>query len=538
MRWAYTRSGGCGAAKVLYLFGDCELDTDRRELRRASSLVPVEPQVFDLLVYLICNRDRVVSRDDLIASIWEGRLVSESALATRINAARAAVGDSGEAQRLIKTLLRKGVRFVGEVREQREPAAEDSSDVAAEPTRAPLALPDKPSIAVLAFANMGGDPEQEYFADGMAEDIITALSRCSSLFVIARNSSFTYKGKAIDVRDVGRDLGVRYLLEGSVRRSGNRLRFTAQLVDATTGVHIWADRFDAELSDLFELQDQITESVVAVIEPSLQRAEIERLRRKATSNLDAYDLLLRAQQLEYEFTEPSLLAAARYSEQALVLDPNYAAAMALAANCYGERVFQGWTRDRAAETVRGLALAARALELGQDDSNVLWMMAHTMLRLAMDGERAKELAYSSLALNPNSIIAMTIAGLTEVVSGNAKRAMELLRRAHRLNPRDPRGWLTLSVLAFAYFIDGQLEQAAATARSCSMQNARARSPLLVLAATLAEQRQPDKAHEVVQQLLHIQPKLSLTKLRERLMFMDEAVWDRLASGLRVAGMPE
>src|SRR5262249_45683856 len=159
----------------------------------------------------------------------------------------------------------------------------------------------------------------------------------------------TYKGKAIDVRDVGRDLGVRYLLEGSVRRSGNRLRFTAQLVDATTGVHIWADRFDAELSDLFELQDQITESVVAVIEPSLQRAEIGRRRRKATSNLDAYALLLRAQQLEYEFTEPSLLAAARYSEQALVLDPDYAAAMALAANCYGERVFQGWTRDRAAE---------------------------------------------------------------------------------------------------------------------------------------------------------------------------------------------
>jgi TolB-like protein len=257
---------------------------------------------------------------------------------------------------------------VGAVREEQKSRASAPPDTGAERARPALALPDKPSIAVLPFTNVGRDPEQEYFADGVAEEIITALSRCNWLFVIARNSSFTYKGKAVDIRQVGRELGVRYVLEGSVRRSGNRLRFMGQLIDATTGAHIWADRFEGEMSDVFDLQDRITESVVTVIEPNLQRAEIERLKRKPASNLDAYDLLLRAQQLEYEFTEQSLAEAVRYLEQALILDPDYAAAMALAANCYGERVFQGWARDAEAETAKGLHQATRALELGQDDA--------------------------------------------------------------------------------------------------------------------------------------------------------------------------
>src|SRR5262245_452964 len=306
-----------------------------------------------------------------MAAVWDGRIVSESALTTRINAARTAVGDSGETQRLIKTLPRKGLRFVGDVREGKRsepvPAAK-TSDAAS-----PLPLPDRPSIAVLPFANMSGDPEQEYFADGMAEEVITALSRCAWLFVIARNSSFTYKGKAVDVRQVGRELGVRYVLEGSVRRAGNRLRFLGQLVDATSGAHIWADRFDGELTDVFALQDRFTESIVAAIEPKLQLAEIERLKHKPAVSLHAYDLLLRAQQLEYEFTAESLTAAIRCTEQALAIDQNYAPAMALAAYCYSERAVQGWTADATAEAAEGMRLAARAVELGQDDGNVLWM---------------------------------------------------------------------------------------------------------------------------------------------------------------------
>ena len=246
-------------------FENQQLDLSRRELRRAGRRVPVEPQVFDLLVYMIENRDRVVTKDDLIQSIWKGRIVSESALATRINAVRKAVGDSGDSQRLIRTLPRKGFRFVGEVTCQPSALA-SASVVAAAPA---LTLPDKPSIAVLSFTNMTGDADSDYFGDGLAEDVITSLSRNPFLFVIARNSSFTYKGRAIAVKQIGRELGVGYVLEGSVRRSGSRVRVTAQLIDATAGGHVWAERYDRELTDIFAVQDEITETVAMAIAPAM-----------------------------------------------------------------------------------------------------------------------------------------------------------------------------------------------------------------------------------------------------------------------------
>jgi TolB-like protein len=249
-----------GTASLLYLFNDFALDTDRRELHRGAGLISIAPQVSDLLEYLIRNRERVVTKADLLASIWDGRAVSDSALSTRINAVRCAIDDTGEEQRLIRTLPRKGVRFIGAVREEQKPAPTQESEgaIVLEHPSPALPLPDRPSIAVLPFANMSGDPEQDYFADGMAEEIITALSHCSRLFVIARNSSFTYKGKAVDVRQVGRELGVRYVLEGSVRRAGDRLRFTGQLIDATSGGHIWADRFEGNVGNVFDLQDRFT----------------------------------------------------------------------------------------------------------------------------------------------------------------------------------------------------------------------------------------------------------------------------------------
>ena len=227
-----------------YLFEEYAFDTDRRELHRGADVVSVAPQVFDLLDYLIRNRERVVSKDDLVRAVWKGRIVSDAALTTRLNAARNAIGDSGEKQCLIKTLPRKGFRFVGSVQEAQDPAGAAAAANPEEPPKPALTLPDKPSIAVLPFANLSSDPEQEYFADGMVEDIITGLSRSKSLFVIARNSSFTFKGKAVDVKRIGRELGVRYVLEGSVRKSGNRVRITGQLVDAETGNHIWADRYE------------------------------------------------------------------------------------------------------------------------------------------------------------------------------------------------------------------------------------------------------------------------------------------------------
>ena len=274
--------------KILrYLFGECVLDTDRRELRRRTNLVAIEPQVFDLLVHLIQHRDRVVSKDDLLASIWQGRAISDSALFNRINAARSAIGDTGERQGLIKTLPRKGLRFVGAVRE------EECSRVEVDPPMPSLGIADKPSIAVLPFVNLSGDPAQDYFIDGIVEDIITALSRNRAFFVIARNSSFTYKGISVDTKQVARELGVRYVLEGSVRKSGKRVRVTGQFIEAELGRHLWADRFDGDMVSIFDLQDQLVTSVVGAIAPQLEKAEIDRAKLDMTGDLAAYDFYLR-----------------------------------------------------------------------------------------------------------------------------------------------------------------------------------------------------------------------------------------------------
>ena len=284
---------------MIFKFDRFSLDADRRELRCGRDLVAVEPQVFDVLQYLIGNRDRVVSNDDLIEAIWHGRIVSEATVATRMNAVRRAIGDSGEQQRFIRTIARKGYRFVGEVGGQNESESTGTAAPAAEAEKidaasvSALALPDKPSIAVLPFTNISGDPEQEYFADGITEDITTALSQFRWLFVIARNSSFVFKGKTVNARKIARELGVRYLLEGSVRKAGNRMRITGQLVDASSSSHLWADRFDGAVDDVFDLQDKVTASVVGAIGPKLEQAEIRRAKRKPTGSLDAYDYYLR-----------------------------------------------------------------------------------------------------------------------------------------------------------------------------------------------------------------------------------------------------
>ena len=312
------------------------LDIERRELRRGTELIPVEPQVFDLLVYLVRNRGRVVSKDDLIDGVWGGRIVSESALTTRLNAARKSVNDSGATQRVIRTLARKGVRFVAEVTED---GTFETGAAASEPS---LALPGKPSIAVLPFANLSGDPEQEYFADGMVDEIITALSRIRWLFVIARNSSFTYKGQVVEIKRVGRELGVRYVLEGSVRKAGGRLRITAQLIDAINGAHLWADRFDGSLEDVFELQDNVAASVAGVIEPALQAAEAARSAARPTADLGAYDSYLRALVVFQPMTKAAVAEALGLLEQAIAIDHDYGPALAFAAACHMQFVNFNW----------------------------------------------------------------------------------------------------------------------------------------------------------------------------------------------------
>jgi TolB-like protein len=321
-----------------YLFENCVLDTDRRELRRGADGVRLAPQVFDLLEFLIRNRERVVGKDDLIAAIWDGRIVSDAALTTRINVARAAVGDSGEAQRLIKTFPRKGVRFVGTVQEEHEAASASSAGTPAVEPRPALAVPDKPSVAVLAFTNLGDDPAQEYFADGIVGDIITELSRFGELFVIARNSSFQYKGRAVDVRQVGRELGVRYVLEGSVRRVGERIRITAQLIDASTGAHRWAEHYDSRLEDIFAVQDEVVRTIVAILAAHVRKAEVERTRAKPPNSWQAHDYYLQAVEayaaLTTSFNVEKLYEIRCLLQKSLSIDPNYARSCALLASSY------------------------------------------------------------------------------------------------------------------------------------------------------------------------------------------------------------
>jgi TolB-like protein/Flp pilus assembly protein TadD len=407
------------------------------------------------------------------------------------------------------------------------------------PDEPSLALPDKPSIAVLPFQNMSGDSEQEYFADGMAEEILTALSRCKWLFVIARTSSFTYKNKVVDVRQVGRELGVRYVLEGSVRRGGNYLRFTAQLIDATSGAHIWADRFEGETSDVFALQDRITESVVGAIEPNLQRAEIERLKQKPATSLDAYDLLLRAHQLVYEFTPDSLTAALEYLKRSLAIDPHYAPAMAMTAYCYNLRRYQSWAKEIEAEAAQAIRLSLRAVELANDDANVLWMAGMAIWPLPGELRRGTDWVRRSLEINPNSAMALTVMGWIEAIGGNKEKALQLLMQARRLSPRDPSAWFTFGGLAIVYFRLARYEESVAAAETALSHNPRYAFALRFLAAGLVMLGRRERATEVAQLILKVEPGLTMAQLRARhpdnvdLQFVN-AYWDALGA----AGIPE
>ncbi|MBS0558602.1 MAG: winged helix-turn-helix domain-containing protein [Proteobacteria bacterium] len=524
---------------MIYRFEDCTLDTGRRELCRGGVLVALEPQVFDLLAFLIAARDRVVSRDDLLEHVWQGRIVSESTLASRLNAARSAIGDTGAAQRLIRTLPRKGVRFVGEVRE---------ADTAGSPSPAPdgpaspiawRAGARLPAVAVLPFANLSNDPDQDYFADGMAEEITAALSRSSALLVIARNSAFAYRDKAADLPLVRQQLGVAYVVEGSVRRSGERLRITAQLVDAGTGAHLWSERFDGELRDVFDLQERAAAAIAAAIEPTLQSAEIARQERERPARLDAYDFLLRANALLADFTATSMLAALDCLDRALAIDPAYAPAMAASAYCRAQCHFQGWVRQDAAAKANAVWLAWRAVSLAPNDPQVLWMAAFAVWNMApQEGARARELFGRSLLINPNSAIALTLAGWIETMCGNVAEGRAMVERAQLLNPRDPNGWLMAGVRALAAVIEEDYAEAADWAERALAQNRRFAVALRVLAVANVKLGRTGGARRAVAELLAIEPELTVAGFFARIPVPLERMAATYAEALRAAGLPE
>ena len=525
-----------------FLFDDYLLDPDRRELFRGPETVAMGPQVFDLLVYLISNREHVVNRDQILDGVWGGRIVSESTLASHINAVRKAIGDSGQDQRLIRTVARKGFRFVGEVRQTSagngaaapEPAFAND---AAKLVEKPLALPGRPSIAVLPFVNLSGDPLQDYFADGVVEDIIAALSRNRWLFVIARNSSFTYKDKVVDVKQVGRELGVRYVLEGSVRKAANRMRITGQLIDAATGAHIWADRVEGTLENVFDLQDQMTESVVGAIAPQLERAEIERAVHKPTDSLDAYDYYLRGMASFHRATREAIDEALPCFYNAFERDPEFAAAYGMAAWCIFWRKLNGWMTDRAQEMEEGARLARRAVELGKNDAVALTRGGHALGHFGGELNGCIALVDKALVLNPNLASAWFLGAWQRIARGEPDVAIERFQHAMRLSPLDPEVVRMQAGMALAHMLAGRFDVASSWAEKAARELPSFGLARAILAASEAHAGRQETAERAVLRLRQLDPGLRISNL-SYLPFRRQEDMDMFADGLRKAGLPE
>ena len=514
-----------------YLFEEYGFDTARRQLCRGPDVIAVTPQVFDLLAYLIRHRERVVTKDDLIGAIWNGRIVSDAALTTRLNAARCAIGDSGAEQRLIKTLPRKGFRFVGQVREAREVAGPNPSDA---PESAP-AVPE-PSIAVLPFANMSGDPEQEYFADGMVEEITTALSRFKWLFVIARNSSFTFKGKAVDIKEVGRRLGARYVLEGEVRKASGKVRITGRLIEAATGTHIWADRFERDMTDIFALQDDVTLAIVSAIQPKLFQAEIALASRRRPEDLTAYDLFLRAIQQALRSTRESLAEALRLVQRALELDPGFAAAATLAGACHMENVFRSYAIDPQFERKEAVRLMRLALSLDDGDPVTLAEAALISALLVGDCETEIEIADRAVTLNPNSYRPWICRGWVYKVAGQPEEAIRSFERAMRMSPVDPQQFGVLTGMGFAFIELRRFDEAIIAGKKALRHKPGYPGPYRCLASAFAHLGRDAEAREAAARMIEIDPAFTISAWIARSQLSKNA--NLMIEGFRKAGLPE
>jgi TolB-like protein len=532
---------GLRGADVGYRFGAYLLDPERRELTRGSEAVAIGPQVFDLLLHLVQNRARVVSKDELLDVVWAGRTVSESTLTSHINAVRKAVGDSGGEQHLVKTVARKGFRFVGDVIELPSSGSADSSnDGAPSPNKQPeheTAQVDRPSIAVLPFLNLSNDQDQDYFADGTVEDIISALSRIRWLFVIARNSSFTYKGRAVDVKQVGRELGVRYVLEGSVRRAAKRVRITGQLIDATTGAHLWAERFESTQDDIFALQDEVVASVVGAIAPQLEQAEIERAKRKPTESLGAYDYYLRGMQHFHQGTSEAVSEALRLFHRAIDLDADFAAAYGMAAWCHFWRKINGWMTDQAQGAAEGARLARRAVDLGKNDAVALTRGGHALGHFGGDLDRCVALLDRALVLNPNLAAAWYLGGFQRITLGEHDSAIRHFERAIRLSPLDPEMVRMQAGMAMAHLLAGRFDTASSWAETAVGDLPDFVLAAGILAASHALAGRSDEARRAMDHLRGLDAALCISNLADWILLHRPEDLATFANGLRSAGLP-
>ena len=526
-----------------YRFENFVLDSDRREFARGTETIAIGPQVFDLLLHLVQNREHVVTKDNLIDVVWSGRIVSESTLTSHINAVRKAIGDSGDEQRLLRTIARKGYRFVADVREtdaseMASPARPIQSLAPALSPAPALTLPDRPSIAVLPFLNLSGDPSQDYFVDGVVDDIISALSRMRWLFVIARNSSFTYKGRAVDVKQVGRDLGVRYILEGSIRKAASRVRITGQLVDASSGATLWSERFESALDDIFELQDQMATSIVGAVAPHLETAEIERARRKPTGSLDAHDYYLRGMWKFRQVSRSAIDEALPMFYEAIQRDPEFASAYAMAAWCHSWRKLSRWLTDFKQEIAEGTRLVRRAMELGQDDAVALAASAHALTHLVRDLDGSIALLEQALVLDPNLAAGWYLGGFVRIWRGEPDEAIERIAHGMRLSPLGPDLHRMEVGTAMAHLMAGRTNEALSWADRAAIHRSDHALPISISAAIHARAGRGDEAKLAIQQLQRLDPALRLSSLGEWLPFQRREDLENFADALRAAGLPE
>ena len=537
---------------MILRFDAYEIDLAQQELRRGGTVVPVEPQVFDVLAYLVQNQGRIISKDELLEAVWQGRIVSDAALTSRISSARRAIGDDGATQTYIRTVHKRGLRFVGDVQADEATAPGDGEMKESSPRQIlsqdtptlapavapaePLPLPNKPSIAVLPFQNMSGDPEQEYFADGLTEDIITGLSQQQWFFVIARNSSFTYKGEAGDVRQIAGQLGVRYILEGSVRKSASRVRVTGQLIDAALGNHLWAERYDRELSDIFELQDEITTRVVGSVSPQILLAEAARVKRKTPQSIEAWDLVMQALPYMWRMTTEDHGRAQDLLLEALTLDPEYAHAYALLGWTYVTMFNLDTGKPIHEFTERALDAGTRAVELDDQDP---W--AHLVLGLAHARRRQPKPALMHLSkateLNPNFALGHAGLGYGLAAGGHPERGLEALELAHRLSPRDP--FLAIyapTVRYMALFALARYEEAIHVCRSTITLHPKHAGAWRLLTVSLGLLGKVDEAKAALAQTLKLQPDLSLNHVESNTIYADPADRARFREGLLRAGL--
>lgn len=454
-----------------------------------------------------------------------------------------AMGASGQRAEAVRHYQTLAARLREELGTTPEPATEQAMEKVRKDPRPQAAAPaaaavGRPSIAVLPFANLSNDPEQEYFADGIVEEIITALSCLRWLFVIARNSSFTYKGRAVDVRQVGRELGVRYVLEGSVRKAGDRVRIMGQLVDASDGATLWAGRSEGELRDLFDLQDRVTLHTIAAIAPRLEEAEIARSRRKPTESLDAYDFYLRGLASLYLWTKAGNEEALQYFKRAIQLDPGFAAAYGLAARCYTQRKASGWMADRETEEAEAVRLAVKAAELGNGDAVALGSAGFALGYIAERHEDGDALTERALRLNPNYAWGWFFSAWFKLTGGELDAAIERANRALQLSPNDPHALSMQLVIAEAHFFAGHYTEAVAAAETASRLQPDRFTKLALVAASYAQLGETDKARRLIKRLLELEPWTNLRNLRHRFPIKRDEHFIRWSESLRAAGLPE